>query len=360
MLPRPARPLLAIRLPKVYDKSHVVHLRQVGSRYKVDYFVDGRRIRRSLKTDNYKVVLKLRNELEMKLQARQLHEPENPRLEDFLQEYIPYIEATLRPKEFRTRAGIIRRFAAGVPGLRLGEITPAMIEAFLMGLKGGMAAPKTWNNALTGLRTMFGNAKDHQYVADNVAKKVKRRREVERSIRFLKTNDEIERLLSLFAGSSMEAVAATFVFAGLRRSELCWLTWDDVDLDRSMIYVREKTIDGKTWFPKTKRNRGVPISKRLLPFLQRQRQTGQGIWVFPSPHGKRWDPDNLSDAFRSVVRAAGLPWTLLDLRHTFGSHLAMKGVSLYKISTLMGNSPEIARRHYAALIIEQMHGDVEF
>ena len=51
---------------------------------------------------------------------------------------------------------------------------------------------------------------------------------------------------------------------------------------------------------------------------------------------------------RRINRKAGLDWHCLDFRHTFGSHLAMKGESLYKISELMGNSPEICRRHYAA------------
>lgn len=55
-----------------------------------------------------------------------------------------------------------------------------------------------------------------------------------------------------------------------------------------------------------------------------------------------------------------MKWTCLDFRHTFGSQLAMKGESLYKISVLMGNSPEICRRHYAALIPETMVDSVEF
>ncbi len=38
----------------------------------------------------------------------------------------------------------------------------------------------------------------------------------------------------------------------------------------------------------------------------------------------------------------------------------MKGESLYKISELMGNSPEICRRHYAALVPEKMRDTVEF
>jgi len=44
----------------------------------------------------------------------------------------------------------------------------------------------------------------------------------------------------------------------------------------------------------------------------------------------------------------------LDFRHTFGSPLAMAGISLYKISALMGNSQEICRKHYAALIPEAL------
>ena len=40
--------------------------------------------------------------------------------------------------------------------------------------------------------------------------------------------------------------------------------------------------------------------------------------------------------------------------------LAMKGESLYKISALTANSPEICRRHYAALVPEAMADTVEF
>jgi len=85
-----------------------------------------------------------------------------------------------------------------------------------------------------------------------------------------------------------------------------------------------------------------------------------GHWYFPSPKGRRWDPDNFSATLRKWNRSAGLRWTCLDYRHTFGSHLAMKGESLYKISTLMGNSPAICQRHYAALIPESLTDTVEF
>ena len=115
--------------------------------------------------------------------------------------------------------------------------------------------------------------------------------------------------------------------------------------------------------PKTKRNRTIPISKRLSKILAAwwgSQKQQHAVWLFPSPQGKRWDPDNLSARFRKKMQRAGLPWNLLDLRHTFGSHLAKKGTSLLKISILMGNSPTIARRHYIHLIPEEMYEDVEF
>ena len=83
-------------------------------------------------------------------------------------------------------------------------------------------------------------------------------------------------------------------------------------------------------------------------------------WFFPSPGRKRWDPDNFSQELREINRSHGLDWSCLDFRHTFGSHLAQKGESLYKIAELMGNSPEICRKHYAALMPEKMHDVVEF
>jgi integrase len=70
--------------------------------------------------------------------------------------------------------------------------------------------------------------------------------------------------------------------------------------------------------------------------------------------------DNFRRDPRAANQKAGLSWTCLDYRHTFGGQLAMKGEGLYKIATLMGNSPEICRRHYAALIPEALLDSVEF
>jgi integrase len=108
-------------------------------------------------------------------------------------------------------------------------------------------------------------------------------------------------------------------------------------------------------------NRVVPISKALRGYLnQYKRAKSKTGWFFLTPKGSRWDGNNFSKALSKVNKGKDLLWTCLDYRHTFGSQLAMKGESLYKISTLLGNSPEICRKHYAAILPELLADTVEF
>jgi len=105
----------------------------------------------------------------------------------------------------------------------------------------------------------------------------------------------------------------------------------------------------------------VPISRalRACPDSYTPRPS-LGDWHFPSPKGSRYDVDDFSQALPAANQNAGLSWTCLDYRHTFGSQLAMKGESLYKIAALTGNSPEVCRRHYAALLPEALSTSVQF
>jgi len=198
----------------------------------------------------------------------------------------------------------------------------------------------------------------------NPAMKVERYRERASQIRFLTLRQIDEQLEVLKGDVQLQTMVALYIYGGLRREEALWLTVDDIDLHAGkygMIRVQAKTVNGESWQPKTKVNRVVPVSGALRPYLDTYKpKKVQGRWFFSTPQGERWDPDNFYHILQDVNRKVGLQWSCLDFRHTFGSQLAMKGESLYKISTLMGNSPEICRRHYAALVPESMIESVEF
>jgi integrase len=249
------------------------------------------------------------------------------------------------------------------------QITTADISAFIAGqVERRGLAPKTANRYREILCRLFNWSMEQRAVrmpgGKNPAAAVERYKERAPEIRFL-TLAQIEEQLNALAGKpQLQAMVAMLIYAGLRREELLWLTHEDIDLRTGtfgMIRIRAKTIDGETWQPKTKVNRAVAISSTLRRHIDAfQRRIVPGGWFFPSPDGKRWDPDNFSQDLRAANELARLPWASLDYRHTFGSQLAMKGESLYKISALLGNSPEICRRHYAALLPEALSDTVEF
>jgi len=249
------------------------------------------------------------------------------------------------------------------------QITTADFSTFIATrVRRQALAPKTANRYREILTRLFNWAMEQNGIRihgdKNPAAKVERYREKAPDIRFLSMEQIDQQLKAIAKYPDLQTMVAVYIYAGVRREELCWLRMDDVDFSaglHGMIRVRAKTVNGESWEPKTKVNRVVPISSKLKNFLEKHLPpVVEGEWFFSTPNGKRWDPDNLSRYLRKGNGAEGFEWSCLDFRHTFGSQLAMKGESLYKISNLMGNSPEICRRHYAALIPDALIDSVEF
>lgn len=256
-----------------------------------------------------------------------------------------------------------------IPATYFEQVTTAEISQFIAAqVRTRALAPKTANHFRTILTRLYNWAMQMHGIRmpgnNNPAAKVERYREKAPEISFLTLEQIDAQLQALKDHPQLQTMVAMYIYAGLRREEALWLTARDVDLDAGpygMLRIRAKTIDGKFWEPKTRVNRIVPISSTLRKYLDAWSvpYTKCG-WFFTSPLGARWDVDNFSQALARGNKAAKLAWSCLDYRHTFGSQLAMKGESLYKISKLMGNSPEICRKHYAALVPEEMSEAVEF
>jgi len=364
----------------------------------IKYYVHGKQVYHSLDTVEERVALRFKRHIEGEHAKGGLLAPSKTPLPSFLQDYCQFLVTIRTAKSYKNDVSVLRVFFGPIcPALKLGtcvntkwrsgqalevadrmkevhvhaqyleEITPGLLEDFLARrCREEKIAPKTANRCREVLHRMFNYAtKSWGFVSpdrrhSNPAAQVERRKEPARTIRYLGTAQIDAQLNVLKDKIVLRASVAMMIYAGLRREETLWLTENDVDLERRLIHVRAKTVDGVFWQPKTKRNRVVPISDALFVILSTYALQRSGKWFFPSSTGKRWDPDNYSQDLRAINEPAGLVWSCLDFRHTFGSHLAQKGESLFKIATLMGNSPEICRRHYAALIPEEMHDVVEF
>lgn len=116
--------------------------------------------------------------------------------------------------------------------------------------------------------------------------------------------------------------------------------------------------------PHQHRNRLVPaltVTRRKLSAATKERPPKPGqdrcckAPVVEAPHFEAITTAQIAAFISGRVASHALaPKTGNRLRDTLSALFtgAMKGESLYKISALMGNSPEICRRHYAALVPE--------
>ena len=371
-----------------------------GNVWWIHYHVGGQSVCRSLKTRSERVAEEKRKRLEALEVTDQLGQPSSTPIKPFLQDFCEFLLSTQTRKGAKNDISCLRQFfgpackamefgsrvpqkfrdgardlpkvpdklaKAHLPVSRLEQLSCEMVSAFIQGrVRQDGIAPKTANRLRAVLHRMFNYAIDHHgYVCPdrryrNPVQGVRRMKEPAPRITWLKTDDIDEQLEVLKDHPELRAMVALYIFAGLRREAGLWLTKDDVDLDDRLIHVRAKDVEGVFWQPKTKRNRSVPISSQLFGILRGYRPEKSAVWFFPGPTGNRWNPDHFSQTLKKINAAAGLTWSCLDFRHTFGSHLAQKGESLYKIAELMGNSPEICRKHYAALQPHEMRDEVEF
>ena len=383
-------------------------LKKRGSTFYAQFYLGGKQRRVCLKTDSFQIAKEKLRQIESSLARDEgLGLPTRTPIGNVLDAYATHIRTVKTAKSAQTDVYYLREaFGAVCPALtvtsrRLSakarkrpllpgatqdlrrrplvieadcfeQISTAQVAAFISGMVQNRGlAPKTANRYREILCRVFNWASSQFGVIlpgdRNPVARVERYKERAPVIRFLTLPQIDEQLFALRFKPQLQTMVAVLIYAGLRREELLWLTREDVDLrstsngGHGMLRVRAKTIEGESWQPKTKTNRAMPISCALRGYLDcyTPRPSDHG-WYFPSPDGKRWDCDNFSQDLRAANADADLKWACLDYRHTFGSQLAQAGVSLFKIATLMGNSPEICRRHYAALAPECMSHDIDF
>ena len=127
-------------------------------------------------------------------------------------------------------------------------------------------------------------------------------------------------------------LAMTYLYAGLRPTELINLTPKDVNLAIGKI-----TVQGKPGVrTKTGRARAIEIHPKILVFIESALRKG-GPYVFGGE--KRITPDSVSRAIRKVIEDAGREGlTPYSLRHTFITALLRSGADIREVQDRAGHS----------------------
>ena len=137
--------------------------------------------------------------------------------------------------------------------------------------------------------------------------------------------------------------------AGLRCGEMMALEWGDIDLAKRQLAVRRSDWKGHVTVPKGGRVRYVPLTVRLTAALREHRHL-RGARVLCEPTGEPLTQKMVQDHMRRAARRAGLTKVGVHiLRHTFCSHLAMRGAPARAIQELAGHQDLTTTQRYMHL-----------
>jgi integrase len=186
----------------------------------------------------------------------------------------------------------------------------------------------------------------------------------EHTVDFL-SKQEVANLLALLERDNAELypMAATAIFAGLRKGELYGLRWIDVHLERAQLTVARSY----TFAPKSGKPRHLPLHPELARILTEWKKrcpvTDEGL-VFPVVDGTgvyrmgiKTDMRGLAvNLRRAECHVPPKPWHAL--RHTFASHFMMAGGNILTLQKLLGHADLTMTMIYAHLAPDFMANEI--
>jgi len=267
----------------------------------------------------------------------------------FVEEYLTYSKTNKAPGTYGLDRTALAHFTDIVKPALIRDITPQQLEKFkqerLKPIKQShnkINSPTTVNIDFRSIKSALSKAVQWGYLEKNPAKYVKTIKVPTEKPRFL-SNAEINKLLAS-ADMLTQKIIKTLVCTGLRISELINLRWIDVDMKRKEIIIQPHD----NFRPKSSQFRRIDIPDKFFSVLcSSKNKTG---YVFTDDNSEKLKIRSLEQKFRRLIKKSGVEQcTPHDLRHTYASHLAEKGVDLLAIKELLGHSNITTTMIYAHL-----------
>ncbi len=325
-----------------------------GDTWWICYYVHGKQVRRSLKTSNKRLAEREQQAIEAKLLDPHFEAPRrrNQLIDEFWQEYLVWANDHKRSGSIERTTIFWNQLVEFSRAKRVGDLKPDDIEGFKRWRKELGNSEQTINNGLRELKSVFNRGKKLGIFTGKSPVDGVEPYPISQKQPDFHNKKELERLLQTATKQSRELKWTVLLggWAGLRKAEIACCRWEWFDFNKKQPTIH---VTGSHGFEiKDYDDRSIPMNRRIYDELFPFRQA-EG-YVFPEirkgPH-LRYRVD-LSESLMVALKKAGLPTKkpYQRLRHSFGSILAQKGVSVFKISKWMGHSTVVVtEKHYAGL-----------
>ncbi len=270
-------------------------------------------------------------------------------MDKFIKEHAPKNSKSMQRSYSSYLKHLIRIFG----NIKLTLISPKKVTRYKVLRRQEGAKPATINREMAMLLKAFNlSIREWEWIKDNPVSKVPFEKENNKRDRWL-SGDEEKRLLE-FCPDWLREIVIFALNTGLRQDELLSLEWSRVSIARKTILI-QKTKSGR---PRT-----IPLNRFAFGVLNdkfEEKVRNIKDLVFVSSVGTKINPSNLRREFYKVLKMAEIEnFKFHDLRHTFASRLAQKGIDIYKIAKLLGHEDIRMTQRYAHHCPESLRVGVE-
>jgi integrase len=235
------------------------------------------------------------------------------------------------------------------------RIQPGDVSRFNQVLRAAGLSDSTRAKHLRVLGACFASAVEHGVASQNPVRRLprsERPRPARKESAYFE-QDELPRMFSEIPSGLYHTLFALALKTGMRQGELLALTWDDVDLQASIIHVRRSFTGGRTTTPKNHERRTVDLTGDVVGMLgewwgECGSPVAPNTLLFPgegtSGHIAPTTLTRLS--LYAAMRRAGIPRegptgerrTFHSLRHTFAKRALESGRQITWLSRHLGHS----------------------
>ena len=256
-------------------------------------------------------------------------------LKEFYDEYVSYAEFNLAPKSVMSVKQSFKPLLIYFSPIRpLDTIKLIDIEKFIREIQ--KTAPKGYMVYYRTLKAAFNRAKLWGYLSVNEFEKIKLPMIQKIKDDYLNA-DDVNLIVDKAENDVIKNVIVFAFNTGMRLSEIVFLEWTSINLNKKII-----TVGSEKFVTKSKKIRYIPINDTVHQLLMgiKPSEKQSKKYVFGKTASMHYTTDFFSKKFKEAFKKTEIKtdYCFHSLRHGFASRLAQLGVPIVNISKLMGHA----------------------
>ena len=287
-------------------------------------------------------------------------EPSKMTVEQWMSTWLEeYVKPSVKPLTYSAyKTSIKTHVVPSLGNIKASSLNPTQIQTFYNDLhRKKQLSPKTIKNIHGILHKALEQAVKLRYIPFNATDSCSIPRVEKTEIKPL-NEAEIAMFIQEAQADEYADILIVALFTGMRRGELCGLSWDAIDFRRGTISVKQQLCasrDDYTYYiasTKSDRIRTLTAPQFVMDIFSRirkeqaiQRLKIGFLWedkynlVFTTPTGHHIVPVTLYAHFKRIVEKIGRPDARLhDLRHTYAVTALQEGDDVKTVQQNLGHA----------------------